>query len=269
MLLYNDTGYANVKLCIKPNDIQSALLKVKKMMSNVLDFYHTYINRDINNIRKVDRSVAIVDRAHPKWKSGENIASQRRRRYVDDPGTKRKTSLSSSSWTSLSSSYANRQEIRRALLTLRINKGVNTVNKTLDKNRMLGQTSTRESSEVIRMEPLGRTSSSRSPGQNGTANSTEVPVISAATRAVGSTVREKPFYSSLLRTFERWRHRERTRPTLARMVETNNDDDGNDDDESPPPPPSNPLAKIALPAAAAAPVSPAAARVLWKAAISA
>ncbi|KAI4474079.1 hypothetical protein M0804_015029 [Polistes exclamans] len=27
------------------------------------------------------------------------------------------------------------------------------------------------------MEPLGRTSSSRSPGQNGTANSTEVPVI--------------------------------------------------------------------------------------------
>ncbi|KAK2584087.1 hypothetical protein KPH14_006530 [Odynerus spinipes] len=43
---------------------------------------------------------------------------------------------------------------------------------------MPGQTSTRESSEVIRMEPLGRTSSSRSPGQNGTANSTEVPVIS-------------------------------------------------------------------------------------------
>ncbi|XP_066598523.1 endoplasmic reticulum aminopeptidase 2-like isoform X2 [Prorops nasuta] len=40
------------------------------------------------------------------------------------------------------------------------------------------QTSTRESSEAIRMEPLGRTSSSRSPGQNGTANTTEVPVNS-------------------------------------------------------------------------------------------
>ncbi|XP_043260326.1 endoplasmic reticulum aminopeptidase 1-like isoform X1 [Colletes gigas] len=43
---------------------------------------------------------------------------------------------------------------------------------------MLGGTSTRESSEVIRMEPLGRTSSSRSPGQNGTANTTEVPANS-------------------------------------------------------------------------------------------
>lgn len=30
--------------------------------------------------------------------------------------------------------------------------------------------STRASSEAIRMEPLGRTSSSRSPGQNGIAN---------------------------------------------------------------------------------------------------
>ncbi|XP_015117204.1 endoplasmic reticulum aminopeptidase 2 [Diachasma alloeum] len=37
--------------------------------------------------------------------------------------------------------------------------------------------STRESSEAIRMEPLGRTSSSRSPGQNGIAN-TEVPEMS-------------------------------------------------------------------------------------------
>ncbi|XP_076160195.1 glutamyl aminopeptidase isoform X5 [Ptiloglossa arizonensis] len=43
---------------------------------------------------------------------------------------------------------------------------------------MPGGTSTRESSEAIRMEPLGRTSSSRSPGQNGTANTTEVPVNS-------------------------------------------------------------------------------------------
>lgn len=37
--------------------------------------------------------------------------------------------------------------------------------------------STRTSSEAIRMEPLGRTSSSRSPGQNGTAN-TEVAELS-------------------------------------------------------------------------------------------
>ncbi|XP_006571773.2 endoplasmic reticulum aminopeptidase 1 isoform X1 [Apis mellifera] len=44
---------------------------------------------------------------------------------------------------------------------------------------MPGGTSTRESSEAIRMEPLGRTSSSRSPGQNGTANTTtEVPINS-------------------------------------------------------------------------------------------
>ncbi|XP_076280314.1 endoplasmic reticulum aminopeptidase 1 isoform X2 [Lasioglossum baleicum] len=43
---------------------------------------------------------------------------------------------------------------------------------------MPGGTSTRESSEAIRMEPLGRTSSSRSPGQNGTANTTEVPANS-------------------------------------------------------------------------------------------
>lgn len=45
--------------------------------------------------------------------------------------------------------------------------------------KMPGGTSTRESSEAIRMEPLGRTSSSRSPGQNGTANTTtEVPINS-------------------------------------------------------------------------------------------
>lgn len=37
--------------------------------------------------------------------------------------------------------------------------------------------STRTSSEAIRMEPLGRTSSSRSPGQNGTAN-TEIAEMS-------------------------------------------------------------------------------------------
>ncbi|XP_057336106.1 endoplasmic reticulum aminopeptidase 2-like isoform X2 [Microplitis mediator] len=37
--------------------------------------------------------------------------------------------------------------------------------------------STRTSSEAIRLEPIGRTSSSRSPGQNGTAN-TEIPEIS-------------------------------------------------------------------------------------------
>lgn len=130
----------------------------------------------------MDRPVALVDRAHPKWKGGggstrgENFASQRRRRYID-AGTTRKTSSSSSSWSS-TSSYANRREIRRALPAPRIDKGVSTEKRMLDKNRMPGQTSTRESSEVIRMEPLGRTSSSRSPGQNGTANSTEVPVIS-------------------------------------------------------------------------------------------
>ena len=46
-------------------------------------------------------------------------------------------------------------------------------------SKMPGGTSTRESSEAIRMEPLGRTSSSRSPGQNGTANTTtEVPINS-------------------------------------------------------------------------------------------
>lgn len=36
---------------------------------------------------------------------------------------------------------------------------------------------TRASSEAIRMEPLGRTSSSRSPGQNGITN-TEIPETS-------------------------------------------------------------------------------------------
>lgn len=132
----------------------------------------------------MDRPVALVDRGHSKWKGGstrgENLACQRRRRYDDAAVTSRNTSPSSSSSWSTTSSYANRRDIRRALPPPRIDKEVAKETEPVDKKRrrMPGQTSTRESSEVIRMEPLGRTSSSRSPGQNGTANSTEVPVIS-------------------------------------------------------------------------------------------
>lgn len=49
--------------------------------------------------------------------------------------------------------------------------------------KMPGPTSIKESSEAIRMEPLGRTSSSRSPGQNGTANTTEIPMNSGTGQA--------------------------------------------------------------------------------------